>query len=97
MFVSTITSTQQQAMFLAWFFSIFTMLTSGYMTPINNMPVWLQHITIVNPMRYYIEIIRGIMMKGAGIADLWENILALAIFGPVIFTFALLRFHKRSS
>lgn len=95
MFVSTITSTQQQAMFLAWFFSIFAMLTSGYMTPVTNMPIWLQHITIINPMRFFIEIVRGIMMKGAGISDMWQNIVALLIFGPVIFTFSLLRFHKR--
>ena len=97
MFISTITATQQQAMFLAWFFSIFTMLTSGYFTPIANMPIWLQQITLVNPMRYFIEIVRGIMMKGATFADLYENVIALAIFGVLIFSFALLRFHKRTA
>jgi ABC-2 type transport system permease protein len=97
MFVSTITSTQQQAMFYAWFFSIFTMLTSGYFTPVSNMPLWLQRITLVNPMRYFMDIIRGIMMKGATAMDLHLNILALAIFGVVIFTFSVLRFHKRTA
>ncbi len=97
MFVSTITSTQQQAMFFAWFFSIFTMLTSGYFTPVANMPAWLQRVTLVNPMRYYIEIIRGIMMKGSGVWDLHLDIMALAIFGVVIFTFSALRFHKRTT
>lgn len=95
MFISTMTTTQQQAMFYAWFFSIFTMLTSGYFTPIANMPDWLQKITYLNPMRYFIELIRGVMLKGAGIYDLHEDIIALAIFGTVIFTFAALRFHKR--
>ena len=95
LFISTITHTQQQAMFLAWFFSIFTLLTSGYMTPIANMPVWLQHITLANPMRYFIEIVRGIMLKGATFTDLYENVVALAIFGTVIFSLSLLRFHKR--
>jgi len=97
LFISTITQTQQQAMFLAWFFSIFTLLTSGYMTPIANMPVWLQHITLANPMRYFIEIVRGIMLKGATFTDLYENVVALAIFGTVIFSFSLLRFHKRTA
>lgn len=95
LFVSTLTSTQQQAMFLAWFFSIFTMLTSGYMTPVANMPSWMQTLTLVNPMRYFIEMVRGIMLKGSGFSDLYEDIIALAIFGPVLFTFSALRFHKR--
>ncbi|MEW6051953.1 MAG: ABC transporter permease [Candidatus Zixiibacteriota bacterium] len=97
MFVSTVTQTQQQAMFLAWFFSIFTMLTSGYFTPIANMPDWMQGVTLVNPMRYYIEIVRGIMMKGATAVDLISDIIPLAIFGVVIFGFSALRFHKRTA
>jgi ABC-2 type transport system permease protein len=97
MFVSTIASTQQQAMFYAWFFSIFTMLTSGYFTPVSNMPLWLQRITLVNPMRYFMDIIRGIMMKGANASDLHTEILALAVFGVVIFSFSVLRFRKRTA
>jgi len=97
MFFSTITSTQQQAMFLAWFFSVFTLLTSGYMTPIANMPGWVQEITLLNPMRYFMEIVRGIMMKGSNAIDLLPNIYALAILGVVIFGFSTLRFHKRIS
>ncbi len=93
--VSTLTHTQQQAMFLAWFLSIFTMLTSGYFTPVANMPVWLQHLTIINPMRYYIDIVRGIIMKGSGVADLWESIIGMTIIGLIAFTSAALRFHKR--
>jgi ABC-2 type transport system permease protein len=95
MFISTMTTTQQQAMFFAWFFSIFTMLTSGYFTPIANMPVWMQRVTLVNPMRYFIEIIRGIMLKGAGFGDLREDVIALAVFGGLIFSFSALRFRKR--
>jgi ABC-2 type transport system permease protein len=97
MFVSTITSTQQQAMFLAWFFSIFTMLTSGYFTPIANMPGWLQNVTLINPMRYYIEIVRGIVLKGAGLSDFYPSLIGMTIFGLVIFTFSTLRFHKRTA
>lgn len=97
MFISTITTTQQQAMFLAWFFSVFALLTSGYMTPITNMPDWMQRVTLINPMRYFMEIVRGIMMKGTGLADLMPSVVPLAIFGVIIFGFAALRFHKRVS
>jgi ABC-2 type transport system permease protein len=97
MFVSTVTSTQQQAMFMVWFFSIFTMLTSGFFTPISNMPVWLQQVTIVNPMKYFLVIVRGIIMKGSTLDDLLPNVIALVIFGVTLFAFSILRFHKRAA
>jgi ABC-2 type transport system permease protein len=94
-FFSTITSTQQQAMFISWFFSIFFILTSGFFTPISNMPVWLQRVTLINPMRFFMEIVRSIMMKGSGPADLAPEILGIAIYGVVIFSLAAARFRKR--
>jgi len=97
MFFSTVTSTQQQAMFLAWFFSVFAILTSGFFTPISNMPGWLQPVTFVNPMRYFMEIVRGIMMKGAGMADLLPEIIALVVYGTVIFSLSAARFRKRTA
>jgi ABC-2 type transport system permease protein len=97
MFVSTVTSTQQQAMFMVWFLSIFTMLTSGFFTPISNMPHWLQQVTIANPMRYFLVIVRGIIMKGATLTDLWPNVVALMVFGITLFAFSALRFHKRAA
>ncbi|MDD5425606.1 MAG: ABC transporter permease [candidate division Zixibacteria bacterium] len=95
MFFSNISSTQQQAMFFAWFFFVFAMLTSGFFTPISNMPVWMQYVTLINPMRYFMDIVRGIMMKGSGFTDLLDNIYALVIFGLTIFSFSFLRFKKR--
>ncbi len=97
MFFSTVTSTQQQAMFFVWFFSIFTMLTSGFFTPISNMPIWLQQLTIINPMKYFLVIVRGIIMKGATLPDLLPNVIALIIFGVTLFAFSVMRFHKRAS
>jgi len=97
LFFSTITSTQQQAMFLAWFFMIFTLLTSGFFTPISNMPEWMQYVTYINPMRYFMFIVRGIMMKGAGVAELLPNIIPLIIYGVVIFGFSTMRFNKRTA
>ncbi len=97
MYFSTITSTQQQAMFLAWFFAVFAILTSGFFTPISNMPQWTQYITLLNPMRYFMEIVRGILMKGSGVIDLAEQIMALVVYGLVIFSLAAMRFTKRTA
>jgi len=95
MFISTVTKTQQQAMFFAWFFSIFGIMTSGFFTPISNMPQIVQYLTYLNPLRYFIKIVRGIMMKGASYDVLYPEILALAIFGVAIFTLSWIRFSKR--
>lgn len=95
MFISTITGTQQQAMFFAWFFSIFAIMTSGFFTPIENMPRIVQYMTYVNPLRFYMRIVRGIMMKGAGVDTLYRDIIAMVIYSAVIFSFAWLRFSKR--
>jgi ABC-2 type transport system permease protein len=84
-------------MFIGWFFSIFFMLTSGFFSPVSNMPEWMQHITVINPMRFYMDIVRGIMMKGSGVTDLVPQILATALYGVVIFSAAALRFHKRTA
>jgi len=96
MFFSTVTSTQQQAMFFAWFFSIFAILTSGFFTPIGNMPESIQYVSLLNPLRYFMEIVRGIMMKGSSFADLLGSILPLVVYGLAIFTIAASRFRKRT-
>ncbi len=95
MFISTATKTQQQAMFFAWFFSIFAILTSGFFIPIANMPKVVQALTYLNPMRYYMTIVRGIMMKGSSIDILHKQVIAMIIFGVAVFTFSSLRFSKR--
>ena len=94
-FISTITNTQQQAMFFAWFFTIFTILTSGFFTPIANMPEVVQYITYLNPLRYFMKIVRAIMMKGVSIDIIYPEVLALMIFALVVFSIAWLRFSKR--
>ncbi|HSG28383.1 MAG TPA: ABC transporter permease [Candidatus Krumholzibacterium sp.] len=96
LFFSTITGTQQQAMFFAWFFSVFVILTSGFMTPISNMPRAIQYITYLNPMRYFLAITRGIMMRGAGARELATEIYSMLIYGATIFIIAALRFKKRA-
>lgn len=65
------------------------------MFPIENMPDIIQYLTYLNPMRYFLVILRGIFLKGVGVAQLWDQLLALAIFGISIFSIASLNFSKR--
>ncbi|MFZ1946959.1 MAG: ABC transporter permease [bacterium] len=95
MLISTLTRTQQQAMFFSWFFSLFAILTSGFFTPIANMPRAVQVLTYANPMRYYLKIVRAITMKGASIDVLYPEVISMVIFGAVVFGFSWMRFSKR--
>jgi len=92
--ISTVSRTQQQAMMSAFFFIFPAMLLSGFAFPIENMPETVQWLTFLNPLRYYLVIIRGIFLKGVGIAILWQQFLALFVLGAVILFFAVNRFRK---
>jgi ABC-2 type transport system permease protein len=95
LFISTVSRTQQQAMMAtSLFFQPFFML-SGFTFPIRNMPQVAQWLTIVNPVRYFMEIVRGVFLQGAGIEALWHQMVALAIFGVAILWLSVLRFHKQ--
>jgi ABC-2 type transport system permease protein len=95
LFISTISSTQQQAMMTAMFFFLVPMIyLSGFIFPIENMPVPIQWVTTVIPLRYYLVIVRGIFLKGVGFDLLWPNFAALAIWGVVVVTLATFRSHK---
>jgi len=94
---STIAKTQQQSMFIAWFFAVFALLLSGFFIPIENMPDWVQVITYANPLRYFMVIIREIYLKGTGFVFLWKEAAAMGLFGLLMFTAASLRFRKRLS
>lgn len=94
-FASTLAKTQQQAMFIAWFFMVFAILLSGFFIPIENMPNFIQLITYLNPVRYFMIVIREIYLKGTEIQHLWKEGMAMLIFGLVTFISASLSFHKR--
>jgi ABC-2 type transport system permease protein len=95
LFLSTISGTQQQAMMATTlFFQPFFML-SGFTFPIRNMPESVQWLTFLNPVRYFMEIVRGVFLQGAGIDTLWPQIVALAIFGVIILSLSVNRFHKQ--
>jgi ABC-2 type transport system permease protein len=92
--ISTVSRTQQQAMITTFFFFFPAMLLSGFAFPIANMPVAVQYLTRINPLRYFLEIIRAIFLKGVGIEILWPKFLVLGIMALVLLTLAVRRFHK---
>jgi len=97
LFVSASSHTQQQAMFMTWFIMIFAFLMSGFIFPIENMPRIAQWLSYLNPLRYFMIVVRELFIKGAGLKELYWQGSALIVFGGLIFTFAALRFHKRIS
>ncbi len=94
-FVSTLTHTQQEAMFMSWFFMVFMLLMSGFFIPIENMPDVLQKLTYLNPMRYFLAITRDIFLKGSTLSYLLVDAVPLAIYGLIIFLLGVLNFNKR--
>lgn len=92
--VSTITNTQQQAMFLSWFFMVLFILLSGLFTSTDNMPDWIQYITIFNPIKYFIEVVRMVMLKGSGFSDVRVHFIAMLAFAIGINFVAVLRYRK---
>ncbi|HRZ87605.1 MAG TPA: ABC transporter permease, partial [bacterium] len=95
LFISTISETQQEAVMATFLFFMPANLLSGFMFPIQNMPPVIQYMTFLNPLRYYLVILRGVFLKGVGIEILWKEIAILFIIGVVVFTVSSLRFHKR--
>ena len=94
LFISTIARTQQEAMMTAIFFLLPNIFLSGFFFPIAAMPVILQWITYAVPLRYFLDIVRAIVLKGVGIEALWPDVIALAIFGLLIMGAAARRFRK---
>jgi len=94
LFISTISRTQQQAMMTAVFFILPAMLLSGIFSSLESMPRIIQFITLLNPLRYFVRAVRGILLKGNGISILWPQVLALCVFGVMAITLSSLRFKK---
>lgn len=94
LFLSTVSSTQQQAMVSAFFFLMPAITFSGFGFPIHSMPEALQLVTYLDPLRYFLVILRGSYLKGIGLAELWPQLAALASIGAVMLTVSVFRFHK---
>jgi ABC-2 type transport system permease protein len=96
LFVSSISNTQQQAMLTTVFLFMMPMIyLSGFVFPIENMPAWIQPVTYLIPLRYFLVIVRGIFLKGVGLETLWPQALALFAWGFVMLVLATLRSSKR--
>lgn len=93
--ISTIARSQQEAMMITWFTLLPTVFLSGFFFPLAAMPAALQAVSLVIPLRYYLIIIRSVLLKGVGVSSLGPEIAALAVFGIVTMAAAALRFRKR--
>jgi ABC-2 type transport system permease protein len=94
-FIASLSASQQQAMLGTFGFMLPAMLLSGFMSPISSMPAWLQPMTMLIPMRHYVEIMRGCLLKGAGLPDLAQPMIALTVLGGGILAISVARFRQR--
>jgi ABC-2 type transport system permease protein len=92
--ISTKTNTQQQSMFLSWFFLVVFILMSGLFTPVDSMPQWAKVINLVNPVAYFVEVIRMIMLKGSGFMEISRNFFILVGYALLALTFATWQYRK---
>jgi ABC-2 type transport system permease protein len=94
LFISNYTDTQQQAMFIAWFFIVIFILMSGLFTPIESMPKWAQFLTEFNPIKYFVEIIRMLMLKGSGVKELFPLAIKTLAYALVMNALAVWSYKK---
>lgn len=94
--ISNNSQTMQQAMFVMFFFILILLLLSGLFTPVSSMPEWAQWITIFNPLKYFIQIMRGIYLKGSELNDILQQLGVLALFAMFFNTWAILSYRKKS-
>lgn len=96
LFISTVTSTQQQAMFIAWFIMVVFILMGGLFTPIESMPMWAQDLTFANPVAWFIKMMRMVLLKGAGWQEISHMVAILVGMGILFYSVAINRYKKTS-
>jgi len=94
LFISNFTETQQQAMFIAWFFIVIFILMSGLFTPIESMPKWAQVITEFNPIKYFVEVMRMVMLKGSGFIDIFPQLIKTLLYAFIMNGLAVWSYKK---
>ncbi|MFC2110002.1 ABC transporter permease [Bacteroidota bacterium] len=94
LFISNFTETQQQAMFIAWFFMVIFILMSGLFTPIESMPEWAQIITEFNPIKYFVEVMRMVMLKGSGLKDILPQLIKTVLYAIFMNGLAIWSYNK---
>ncbi|MGH7536264.1 MAG: ABC transporter permease [Gemmatimonadales bacterium] len=94
LWISTITRTQQQAMFVAFFVILIFLLMSGLFTPVDSMPDWAQRVAEVNPVKHFVSVMRAVLMRGAGLETVGRPILGLGVAGVAVLALAVMRYRK---
>jgi ABC-2 type transport system permease protein len=97
LFISNFTDTQQQAMFISWFFVVIFILMSGLFNPIESMPKWAQNLTEFNPIKYFVEVMRMVMLKGADIHDISPQLLKTLGYAILMNGLAVWSYKKTTS
>jgi ABC-2 type transport system permease protein len=97
LWISTITRTQQQAMFVAFFVILIFLLMGGLFTPVDSMPDWAQTVAQANPVKHFVFIMRAVLVKGAGLETVAPPIIGLGIAGAAVLTLAVYRYRKSSA
>jgi ABC-2 type transport system permease protein len=94
LFLSTVSNTQQQLMFVAFFFMITFILMSGVFTPTDSMPAWAQRVNIVNPVAYFMRVIRMVLLKGSELKDISRDFISMGLFATIALTLAVVNYRK---
>jgi ABC-type multidrug transport system permease subunit len=97
LWISTITRTQQQAMFVAFFVILIFLLMGGLFTPVDSMPDWAQAVAQANPVKHFVFIMRAVLVRGAGLETVGGTILGLAVAGMAVLTLAVARYRKSTA
>jgi len=92
--LSTFSNSQQQVTFVSYFFLLVFILMSGIFTSVENMPDWAQKVNVINPFYYFIDMIRAILLKGAGFFDLWSQILSMSLLAGALFLLSIFSYRK---
>jgi len=95
--ISTVSNTQQEAFMSMFLFFLPAMMLSGMMFPVQNMPEALQYVTLLDPLRHYLVVVRGVFLRGAGWTALLPEIAALLVIGVAVLGFATTRFRKTTA
>jgi len=96
LFIATVARTQQQALMGGFFFLLPAILLSGFLSPIDSMPLWVHPLTWINPVRYFVDFSRSVLVRGSGAMDVMGDLLALAAMGAALLTMAAIRFRRSS-
>jgi ABC-2 type transport system permease protein len=95
--LATVARNEQQVVLISFFINLPVIQLSGAIAPIESMPLFFQYLSLLDPLRYFIDITRGILLKGVGLNVLWPNVLALGVFVAVLLTISINRFRSQLS